>query len=51
MQRDGYRYLGSHNMIFTTQNNAWKNVAMIGLFLGSDKGLKSPICVLKAPLG
>ena len=37
--------LGSHNLIFTIQNNAWKNVAKFGyfkLFLGSDKGLGAP---------
>ena len=45
---------GSHNMIFTIQNNAWKNVAKFGyfgLFLGSDRGPRSPRCVIKAPLG
>ena len=49
--------LGSHNMIFTIENNAWKNVAKFGYFwyfwlsLGSDKGPRSPRCVNKAPLG
>ena len=49
--------LGSHNMIFTIENNAWKNVAKFGyfwyfwLFLGSDKGPRSPRCVNMAPLG
>ena len=46
--------LGSHNMIFTIQNNAWKNVAKLGyfgLFLGSDRGPRSPRSVIKAPLG
>ena len=42
--------LGSHNMIFTIQNNAWKNVAKLryfGLFLGSDRGPRSPRSVIK----
>ena len=46
--------LGSHNMIFTIQNYAWKNVTKLGyfgLFLGSDRGPRSPRCVIKAPLG
>ena len=46
--------LGSHNIIFTIQNNAWKNVAKFGyfeLFLGSDGGPRSPRCVIKALLG
>ena len=46
--------LGSHSMIFTIWNNVWKNVAKFGyfwLFLGSDKGPRSPRCVNKAPLG
>ena len=46
--------LGSQYMIFTIQNNAWKNVAKfgyLGLFLGSDGGPRSSRCVIKAPLG
>ena len=45
---------GSHNMIFTIQNNALKNVAKFwyfGLFLGSDRGPRSTRCVILAPLG
>ena len=46
--------LGSHNMIFTIQNNAWKDVAKfgyLGLFLGSNGGPRSPRCVIRAFLG
>ena len=46
--------LGSQYMIFTIQNNAWKNVARFGyfgLFLGCDRSPRSPRCVIKAPLG
>ena len=46
--------LGRHSMIFTIRNNVWKNVAKSGyfiLFLGSDRGPRSPRCVIKAPLG
>ena len=45
--------LGSQYMIFTIQNNAWKNVAKFGyfgLFLGSDGDPRSSRCVIKVSL-
>ena len=44
--------LGSHSMIFTIWNNAWKNVAKFGyfkLFLGSDGVPEAPDVSLRPP--